>query len=67
MTVSRVTAVRCRRCQSAFLPGRSDTVFCSNGCRQAAYRIRVWLKAETEWRESMTWALIRWGPSSGRA
>ncbi len=31
----------CKHCRDPFLPTRKDARFCSNRCRQAAYRLRV--------------------------
>jgi hypothetical protein len=37
----------CARCQTSFLPKRTDAEFCSNGCKQADYRARK-LKEEAD-------------------
>lgn len=31
----------CPLCGERFMPARSDAIYCSNGCRQAAYRARL--------------------------
>lgn len=36
-----VTAHLCGNCARKFLPQRSDTRYCCNACRQAAYRVRA--------------------------
>ncbi len=41
MNCDRVTAIAsCRFCGEAFTASRSDAAYCSNACRQAAYRRR---------------------------
>jgi hypothetical protein len=32
---------RCEKCGSPYEPSRRDAVYCSNACRQAAYRART--------------------------
>ena len=32
--------LRCRWCERPFLPKRTDSKFCSGGCKQSAYRAR---------------------------
>ena len=38
----------CAHCDETFLPARRDARFCSNRCRQAAYRLRVTASAAAE-------------------
>lgn len=35
-----VSATMCSRCNAAYTPSRADSRYCTNACRQAAYRAR---------------------------
>jgi hypothetical protein len=41
---------RCARCRAPFIPARADARYCSDGCRQAAYRDR----------RPRPWVLVVW-------